>query len=86
MTNKIPTIRGIVCKGYITRYLKEDEWEEKLVALPLNAKLVDGDAIPYYLQNKEDGKFYEYYGHEAPEGEIAYISVDHFDPSLETYQ
>lgn len=71
-------VKGIVCKGYITRFLKEEEWEDDLVCLPLDADLIDGDALPYYLKAK-DGKFYEYYGHKAPKGERAYISLENFD-------
>lgn len=55
------TISGIVRRWYITRFLKEEEWKEELVEVPLGCYLIDGDAIPYYLLNKEDDKYYEYY-------------------------
>lgn len=71
-------VTGVVCRGYITRFLKETEWNDELVALPENSDLIDGDAIPYYLKG-EDGKFHEYYGYKAPEGMRAYISLENFD-------
>jgi hypothetical protein len=74
-------VRGIVVKGYITRYSRESEWEDTLIELPNNIELVDGDAIPYYLK-KEDGKYYEYYGFQAPEGKCAYISEENFSDFL----
>lgn len=74
-------ITGVVVKGYITRYSSEAEWEDVLIEIPSESQLVDGDAIPYYLQ-KEDGKFYEYYGHYAPEGKNAYVSEENFSDFL----
>lgn len=71
-------IKGTVVKGYITRYMDKEEWEANLVKLPLGAHLIDGDAIPYYLKNPEDGKFYEYYPYFAPEGEHAYVDEENF--------
>ncbi len=74
-------IKGVVVKGYITRYSEEAEWESILIEIPYESQLVDGDAIPYYLQ-KEDGKFYEYYGHYAPKGRNAYVSEENFSDFL----
>ncbi len=74
-------IKATVVKGYITRYCGEEEWEEFLIEIPQGCQLVDGDAIPYYLK-REDGKFYEYYGHYAPEGKNAYVSEENFSDFL----
>ncbi len=74
-------VKATVVRGYITRYIREEEWEDFLIEIPLGCQLVDGDAIPYYLK-KEDGKFYEYYGHYAPEGEHAYVSEENFSDFL----
>lgn len=71
-------VEGIVVKGFITRYVGEEEWPAKLVKLPLGAFLQDGDAIPYYLQNPENGKFYEYYPYYAPDGMHAYVEEENF--------
>lgn len=75
-------IKGICVKGYITRYMDKEEWEANLVKLPVGSQLPDGDAIPYYLQNSEDGKFYEYYPYFAPEGEHAYVDEENFIEEL----
>lgn len=75
--HKFETIKGTVCRGFINRFLKEEEWIEELVILPQHVNLIDGDAIPYYLK-AEDGKFYEYYGNKAPEGMNAYIALENF--------
>ncbi len=74
-------VRGTVVKGYITRYCQELEWEDTLVEIPSKYQLVDGDALPYYLR-RDDGKFYEYYGYYAPEGQCAYISEENFSEHL----
>lgn len=61
---------GIVVKGYITRFFHENEWQEELVEH--KGDLVDGDAIAYYVQG-DDGRYYEWYHQERPEGEKVYV-------------
>lgn len=76
------TVKGVVVKGFITRYMDKNEWETTLIKLPVGSQLPDGDAIPYYLKNPEDGKYYEYYPYYAPEGEHAYVDEENFVEEL----
>lgn len=56
-----------VVKGFIARFMHEDEWSEELIEH--EGDLVDGDAIPYYVQG-DDGRYYEWYLHERPDGKV----------------
>ena len=58
------TVKGTIVRGYITRYNREEEWEDVLVMLPDGTVACDADAIPHY-KLYDDGKFREYYGWEA---------------------
>jgi hypothetical protein len=64
-------IKGIVKKGFITRFNKEDEWEENIIEFT-ERELIDSDAIPYYVRTS-DGKFAEYYGYFHPTDYKVYI-------------
>jgi hypothetical protein len=65
------TIKGIVLRGYITRFDRRTEWEEELSPVPAGAQLCDGDAVQYYVQ-RPDGKFREIYDLVAPDGVQVY--------------
>ena len=66
---------GIVCRGFITRFSREAEWEERLEPVPVGEELVDGDAIPYY-RRRQDGKFVENYAMYSTKEVPAYRVVD----------
>lgn len=70
-----------VKKGFITRFSKEEFWEEEVVLLPPGIELVDGDAIPYYIEN--DGILYEYYSHFAPNNAKIYCLKRYYDLNMQ---
>jgi len=63
-------IRGTVVRGYITRYFKEEEWEENLIE---TEDTDDGDAIPHYVLDDSTGKYVEWYAHNLPHSHKLYV-------------
>lgn len=70
---QLPRITGVVVRGYITRYAREESWAAELIALPVGTIAQDADAICHYCKGA-DGRFYEYFGW-APSTEEAPIYV-----------
>ena len=66
-------MRGVVVRGYIMRYCKEEEWTADLEEATQDSLESCGDAIPHYVE-ADDGKFYEYYGRKIPEGKKVFTA------------
>jgi hypothetical protein len=75
-------IKATVVRGFITRFVKETEWEEELYPMAPGAELVDGDAVSYYVQ-REDGKFHECYDYYASPGVVVYEKASNVEHTME---
>jgi len=68
-------VTGIVVRGFITRFAREESWEEALVEMPEGYVPRDPDAVPHYRRGP-DGRFYESYGRTAATKEAPIYLVD----------
>lgn len=71
-TDPTRAIMGTIRRGFIMRFSPTEQWVSRLVPVLVGEELVDGDAVPYYVQGV-DGIFREYYDSYAPKGRTVYM-------------
>lgn len=59
-------VKATVKRGFIMRFCEEETWEEELEQMKPGEELVDGDAVPYYMETDDGTPWPEYYPLFAP--------------------